>query len=888
VPSIISDIALHTSPNNTSAKTAAQISQRATGDRAADITEDLATGGSLWDKAYDTLNDEKHDLIAKYEDLLSRVLIRSKPLVQPGRIFPTLTRDNIAHTKALPTPNKTEDVGEVSNQIPQHNAIARRAKMKEITELGLKHMEDKRVSTTLLGHEIDLQDVVANVAGAVEWVEDYVKDAVKDLPYASIVIAGVSLVLPLLKNPTAAEAANQDGLMYVTSQIRYYVAMESLLLPEDMKLDLKADLTERLVALYKLIIDFQVQSVLRFYRNRTKNFFRGTINYDGWDKQLQDIKDGDAALVSKFETTISGSSLQELKKLARQAEASRRALDGLLIKAQELVDVSRDHLGVAKKMDRRMSDAENRACLQALQATDPRADKDRIEQDKGGLLRDSYCWVLDHVNFQQWRDDGQSQLLWIRGGPGKGKTMLLCGIIDELIKPTTHAANVSFFFCQATDARINNATAVLRGLLYLLVKEQQSLISHIRESYDDSGKQRFEGVNAWVTLSKIFTNMLGDSRLRSTYLIIDALDECTIDLNLLLDLVVKKSSAYSHVKWIVSSRNWPSIEKYLDTETQKVRLCLELNEKSVSTAITKYTQNKVDRLAKRNKYDNGTRDAVQRYLSLNANGTFLWVALVCQELADISGWKAQKRLTAFPPGLDAFYRRMMDQICNSEDAELCNHILAVVSAVYRPVTFDELESFVNLPDGVSGNYEALAEIIGLCGSFLTLRDRTISFVHQSAKDFLLEKASKEIFPSGREEAHYVIFSRSLQIMSETLRRNIYSLPTLGYPIGQVQQPDPDPLVASRYSCIYWVDHLCEWNATTCTNHRVDLQDGGMVDVFIRKKYLYWLEALSLCRSMSGGVVSMTKLEALIQVILKSVITILCKSAHLSIMHTNIA
>jgi hypothetical protein len=132
---------------------------------------------------------------------------------------------------------------------------------------------------------------------------------------------------------------------------------------------------------------------------------------------------------------------------------------------------------------------------------------------------------------------------------------------------------------------------------------------------------------------------------------------------------VQKSSAYSRVKWIVSSRNWPSIEKDLDTAAQKVRLRLELNEKSVSAAVTTYVQFKFDRLAERNKYNNDTRDVVQRYLSLNANGTFLWVALVCQELANIPGWKAQKKLTAFPPGLDALYRRMMDQICNSDDAK---------------------------------------------------------------------------------------------------------------------------------------------------------------------------------------------------------------------------
>jgi hypothetical protein len=66
----------------------------------------------------------------------------------------------------------------------------------------------------------------------------------------------VSLVLPLLANPPKDEAANEDGFISVTSQIRYYVAMESLLLPEDIKADLKVDLTVRLVGLYKLIIDF--------------------------------------------------------------------------------------------------------------------------------------------------------------------------------------------------------------------------------------------------------------------------------------------------------------------------------------------------------------------------------------------------------------------------------------------------------------------------------------------------------------------------------------------------------------------------------------------------------------------------------------------------------
>jgi len=277
----------------------------------------------------------------------------------------------------------------------------------------------------------------------------------------------------------------------------------------------------------------------------------------------------------------------------------------------------------------------------------------------------------------------------------------------------------------------------------------------------------------------------------------------------------------------------------------------------------------VDWLAKRNSYTTDIRDAVQSYLSLNANNTFLWVALVCQELSNISGWKAQQTLMKFPPGLDGLYRQMIDQIRDSEDVDLCRCILAVISAVYRPITLDELESLVDMPDGVAGQYKALSEIIGLCGSFLTLQERTILFVHQSAKDFLLEKASNEIFPSGKEETHHEIVSRSLKVMSKTLRRDIYRLGALGCPITQVKRPDPDPLAALRYSCIYWVDHLHDWNSNSFANNGINSQDQDAIENFIRKKYLYWLEALSLCRNMSEGVLIMAKLHTLAQVTIKA-------------------
>ncbi|PSN59139.1 HET-domain-containing protein [Corynespora cassiicola Philippines] len=505
-----------------------------------------------------------------------------------------------------------------------------------------------------------------------------------------------------------------------------------------------------------------------------------------------------------------------------------------------------------------------KTCLQDLHLTDPRRDKKRIEDTKGGLLLDSYRWILEHPDFQQWQGESQSRLLWIKGDPGKGKTMLLCGIINELEKSTAETTLISYFFCQATDSRINSATAVLRGLLFTLVRQQPSFFSHMREKYDQVGKALFEDANAWVALSEIFMSIVQDPSLKITYLILDALDECVTDLPNLLDFIVQISSTSSSVKWIMSSRNWPNIEERLERAEDKVRLSLELNAESVSAAVYSYINYRVSQLARVKNFSNQTKQAVLDYIHTNANDTFLWAALVCQNLGNMSRLNIVTKLKAFPPGLDSLYERMVQNINDLEDAGLCRQVLGIVSAVYRPITLHELDSLMEELDGTGEDLDSAREIVSLCGSLLTIRDGTIYFVHQSVKDFLLKEATNTIFPSGGEVVHYTIFCRSLLAMSKTLRRDLYGLGVLGYPIEQIHQPDPDPLAASRYSCIYWVDHLCDSILGSVTNNREFLQDRGIVDVFLRTKYLYWLEALSLCQSVSKGVVSMAKLAALVQ------------------------
>jgi hypothetical protein len=131
--------------------------------------------------------------------------------------------------------------------------------------------------------------------------------------------------------------------------------------------------------------------------------------------------------------------------------------------------------------------------------------------------------------------------------------MLICGIINELspgtkLRDKEATTLLTYFLCQATNSRINNTAAVLRGLIYLVIVQQPLLVSHIREKYDYAGKALFKDTNTWVALSKIFTNILQDPSLKSIYLVIDTLNKCQANLDHLLDLISRTASTSSRVK----------------------------------------------------------------------------------------------------------------------------------------------------------------------------------------------------------------------------------------------------------------------------------------------------------------------------------------------------
>jgi hypothetical protein len=315
----------------------------------------------------------------------------------------------------------------------------------------------------------------------------------------------------------------------------------------------------------------------------------------------------------------------------------------------------------------------------------------------------------------------------------------------------------------------------------------------------------------------------------------------------------------------VTSRNVPDIERYLHPDSLDVKVSLELSASHVSKAVAAFVDFKVQRLADVQKYDPETRTEVQQLLRAKAEGTFLWVSLVCKELESVPLYRTRSVLRELPPGLDPLYDRMMTQIVAQKDAQttrFCTDTLRSVTLAYRPLRLDEIAVAAGLPTNEFSSAQEVIDLVGRCGSFLTIREGVVFFVHLSAKDYFTSGKGQQVLNGAVIGEQGRMSHRLLDAMQSTLRRDICRLQKPGARTQEAAGRIKDsglPQVA--YACEYWVDHL-EACAQDCDGI---LSDGGKVHGFLQKHFLHWLEAMSLLKKMPEAVAAMQKLQSLLSV-----------------------
>ncbi|KAL7793793.1 WD40-repeat-containing domain protein [Trichoderma ceciliae] len=779
------------------------------------VKESASQPEHLWDEAYDKLKDSHPKLMQLYELILSRKL-------QDYNFDPS-----------------EKEWGD--NQIEQDAVNERRHQMRCLIQTGQDKIEG----------ENKVKSGMRDIMGIIMPMKNLISSTIQAAPQAALPWAIVCMSLEILQNPLNESEANANGVRYVTKRMEWYwsIATHALKLPHDGELsDAKMTIKSQLVELYQELLLFQIKSVCSYYRNRGLSLLRDTVKLDDWAGHLENIRKLEAEFSRDYGVYTS----------QQQTNASLKMMGYL-----EML------VAVQSETKETYMEQQDQQCLRDLRITNPRHDRRRIMDAKGGLLWDSYRWVLEDPQFRHWRDSEQSRLLWIKGDPGKGKTMLLCGILKELEDSTPFTLCLSYFFCQGTDQRLNNANAVLRGLIYMLVIQRPSLLSYVHKEYKDAGNRRlFDDINAWVTLSDIFENILQDPASRNCYVVIDALDECSSDRKKLLDIIVRSVSNLHHVKWIVSSRNFDDIEHKLDTCPGSLRLGLEVNANTVSEAVGSYIRYRIPRLGLL-KNNEELQEVMCAQMLEKANGTFLWAALVFKELQELEDSIAEDDsevldiLRDIPGDLTELYHRMMGQINQLSDAPFkartrCLAILATMALAYQPILLVELPALVGFKNKTA-RLENVTKLVQKCGSFLTIRDGTIYFIHQSAKDYLVGAGCEYLFKAGSGVVHREIFSRSLDTMSSdaNLRRNMYSLSHPGVILQDIVTPDPDPLANVRYSCIYWLRHFCESIACHTQVDGANSVDAvEKIHEFFKSYLLNWLEALSLMKHIQSGIVSL--------------------------------
>ena len=238
--------------------------------------------------------------------------------------------------------------------------------------------------------------------------------------------------------------------------------------------------------------------------------------------------------------------------------------------------------------------------------------------------------------------------------------------------------------------------------------------------------------------------------------ILDALDECAeLPRYQIIDAIsalYKRNDpqSASRIKFLVTSRPYLGIErrfKNLIRSFPTIHISGEMEADAISREINLVIKRRVSELGQDLELDESELLMIRSELLRNENRTYLWVKLMLEAICDeicLTKRKLKQIMSSLPSTVDDVYESILSKARDKDKAEKLLHITI---AATRPLTLREMNIALAIED-YHECYEDLdleketrfkSSIRNLCGLFISIVDRRVYLIHQTAREFLVTK-----------------------------------------------------------------------------------------------------------------------------------------------------
>ncbi|KAF4626337.1 hypothetical protein G7Y89_g11822 [Cudoniella acicularis] len=480
-----------------------------------------------------------------------------------------------------------------------------------------------------------------------------------------------------------------------------------------------------------------------------------------------------------------------------------------------------------------------------------------------------------------WADgeDGRC-IFWLKGLAGTGKSTIARTIAQRYYKEERLGA--SFFFSRG-GGDVSHALKFFTSIAVQLANSIPSLRHYICDAISnrkDIASQSFR--DQWSQLILFPLSKLGSGSYPSSYvLVIDALDECDRDdyIRMIL-LLLTEARTLKTVRLRVLLTSRPEIPirhgfyqipdaQYQDFVLHNVLPTI------INHDISLFLEYNLG--ITRQEWSLGTDwpgEVVLRQLVLHACGLFIWAATACRFIREGKRFARRRldtilkgssnALTAPDKHLDEIYLTVLrhsisPDYSDEEREEVCDmlkHTLGSIVVLLSPLSAFSLSRLLHLPrEDINRTFEDLYTILDIPKD----STRPLRLHHPSFCDFLLNKDRCGDFWVDEKKAHQILATGCIQLMSQTLKKDVCELYVPGYQAAQIENSRIQKCLPPevQYACLYWVQHLQKSGSQA--------YDSEEAHRFLQAHLLHWLEALGWMSKTSEGIRAILSLEAYISI-----------------------